>query len=233
MRIMSGGGGEEEWVKAAMTDDTMVVELLVRLHGAALRPPAPPLEWSVRQRRSSNSNPKKQSSPTTPLYWSGATSLSGDEGSSRPATHKMLTAARSKVNGDSEKTVLKRTRKKKTLAELKNQECTLLKERRALKKELVALRASFEKQRATNENLKKIKIELQPGLDKETTFSTEESISDQLAIPDPIVSDNNILLQPSTSNGCPETNDSTFVVPDLNMPFEEDHPCHDIVCVVS
>ncbi|KAL3655461.1 hypothetical protein CASFOL_001247 [Castilleja foliolosa] len=245
---------EEEWVKAALTDDTMVVELLVRLHGAAaeesaaFRPPAPPLEWSVRQRRSrhvsSNIYPKKQAqrlSPTTPLSWSGATSPSGgsggagDEGSSRPDTHKLLSATRSKVNGDSEKTVLKRTRKKKTLAQLKDEESSLLKERRVLKRELIALRGSLEKQRATNENLKRIKIELQPSPDTETTsLAAEESNSDHLATGDTIVPEN-IPLQSSTSNGCPEPNpvaatDSKFVVPDLNMPFEEDL---NIVCGVS
>ncbi|KAL3644374.1 PP2A regulatory subunit tap46-like [Castilleja foliolosa] len=68
---------------------------------AALRPPAPPLEWSVRNRWSghvsSNIYPKRQAqrlSPTTPLSWSGATSLSGgsggagDEGSRRDLGQK-------------------------------------------------------------------------------------------------------------------------------------------------
>ncbi|KAL0463959.1 UNVERIFIED_CONTAM: hypothetical protein Slati_0283500 [Sesamum latifolium] len=112
-------GADEEWVKAALTDDTMVVELLVSLHAAAptpLKQAALPLEWSVRQRRSkpvSVGNPKKQqsqrASPTTPLSWSGATSLSGgsagsggaaaggSEESSRPPIQKLSAATRSKV----------------------------------------------------------------------------------------------------------------------------------------
>ncbi|KAL0425136.1 UNVERIFIED_CONTAM: hypothetical protein Sradi_1048400 [Sesamum radiatum] len=112
-------GADQEWVKAALMDDTMVVELLVRLHAAApppLKPAALPLEWSVRQRRSkpvSVANPKKQqsqrASPTTPLSWSGATSLSGGSGgsggaaaggseeSSRPPIQKLSAATRSKV----------------------------------------------------------------------------------------------------------------------------------------
>ncbi|KAI3463444.1 hypothetical protein Pfo_020107 [Paulownia fortunei] len=258
---------EEEWVKAAMTDDTMVVELLVQLHGAApplppLKPAALPLEWSVRQRRSRpvsvNNNPKKQAqraSPTTPLSWSGATSLSGGSGgsggaggggseeSSRPHIQKLSTTTRSKVNGDSEKTASKRSRKKKTLAELKDEENSLIKERRELKREIAALRMNLEKQRATNEHLKRMKIELQSLPDREMTSTAEESISDQLPqkttagrpippIEPPIVSGNAVTLQSSTSNDCPEQNtgaasDPKFVLPDLNVPFEEDS-CPDV-----
>lgn len=109
------GGADEEWVVAAMSNDTMVVELLVRLHGEA--PPPPPqvlsLEWTVRQRRSRpiSVNAKKlaqshRASPSTPLSWSGGTSLSGGSGgaggggseeSSRPLSQKLSSAARSKV----------------------------------------------------------------------------------------------------------------------------------------
>lgn len=264
-------GADEEWVKAALTDDTMVVELLVRLHAAApppLKPAALPLEWSVRQRRSkplSVGNPKKQqsqrASPTTPLSWSGATSLSGGSGgsggaagggseeSSRPPIQKLSDATRSKVNGDSEKTASKRSRKKKTLAELKDEETSLLRERRELKREMAALRVNLEKQRAANENLKRMKIELQPIPDREIPSTTEASMSDQLQqkttpchpippILPPLVSENNVKLEPSSSNGCPEpstdaASDSKFVLPDLNIPFGEDAPCSDVTCGVS
>lgn len=105
-------------MKAAMTDDTMVVELLVRLHGAAVAAPPPPptlpLEWTVRQRRSRpvTINAKKlaqsqRASPSTPLSWSVATSLSGGSGgagggggseeSSRPNIQNISAATRSKV----------------------------------------------------------------------------------------------------------------------------------------
>ena len=103
------GGADEEWVKAAMTDDTMVVELLVRLHASAPSPP-PALEWTVRQRRSRPAAARKpahsqRASPSTPLWWTGAaTSLSGGSGgaggseeSSRPRSQKLSTDARSKV----------------------------------------------------------------------------------------------------------------------------------------
>ncbi|KAI3455266.1 hypothetical protein Pfo_011929 [Paulownia fortunei] len=259
-------GADEEWVKAAMTDDTMVVELLVRLHHAPpppLKPAALPLEWSVRQRRSKsvsvNNNPKKpahRGSPTTPLSWSGATSFSGGSGgaggvgseeSSRPIPFKLSNTTRSKVNIDSEKNTSKRPRKKKTLAELKDEENSLLKERRELKREMAALRSYLERQRATNGNLKRMKIGLQPRLDRELTIVAEESISGQLqqeltachpipSIMPPVVSGNDVSLQSSTSNACPEENadaasDPKFVLPDLNIPFDE--PSSDVICGIS
>ncbi|KAL7114268.1 hypothetical protein ACP275_04G110000 [Erythranthe tilingii] len=237
-------GAEEEWVRAAITDDTMVAEFLVRLHGAAPPPPSKPaalprLEWSVRQRRSrvpvaavNNNHPKKhheqRASPTTPLSWSGATSPSGgsagsggaaavdgrEDSSGQPARNLAATT-RSKVNGDSEKTGLKRSRKKKTLAELKDEENSLIKERRELKREIVALRVNLEKERATNESLKRMKIELQPRLDR-------EKISDQLQQK---TTDNDINTQKcSTSNNdvAGPTFDPKFVLPDLNIAFEEE-----------
>ncbi|PIN18673.1 hypothetical protein CDL12_08661 [Handroanthus impetiginosus] len=265
---MSGAAVDDDWVKAAMTDDMMVVELLMRLRSAApppppLKPAAVPLEWSVRQRRSKpvsvTNNQKKQSqraSPTTPLSWSGATSLSGGSGgsgaaaaggceeSSRPHIQKLSAATRSKVNGDSEKTTSKRSRKKKTLAELKDEENLLIKEKRDLKREIDAVRMNLEKQRAINENLKRRKIELPNLPDRQITTAAEESVSDQLqqktssSHPIPPVSDNDVTLQPSTSNGCcpkqtPDAaSDSKFVLPDLNFPCEED-PCPDVICGVS
>lgn len=108
----------DDWVKLAMKDDVAVVGVLLdirhaespppMLHGAS---PALKLEWSVRQRRSKHV-PRQQSdvvdikkkkkaeestraSPTTPLSWSGATSVSGGEESSM--LPKPADAARSKV----------------------------------------------------------------------------------------------------------------------------------------
>ncbi|XP_057464983.1 uncharacterized protein LOC130754754 [Actinidia eriantha] len=179
---------DEDWVKAAMTDDSVVVELLVRLHHA---PPtkrdshlAPPLEWTVRQRRSkplmilTKTKPTPRASPTTPLSWSGgATSVDGSEESSLPPP----SAARSKVTATSGATTSKRTKKKKTLAELKEDETLLLKERRHLKRELATLQVTLEKQRATNENLKRLKLDLdsQPVAERVTVIASVEAIPDQ------------------------------------------------------
>ncbi|GER44096.1 hypothetical protein STAS_20976 [Striga asiatica] len=219
-------GADEEWVKAAMSDDAMVVELLVRLHHA----PPPLLEraplslrWSVRQRRSkpvsAHSNSKKparshRGSPTTPLSWSGATSFSGggagSEESSRTTPIKPSSTSRSKVNVDGEKTDSKRSRRRKTLAELKIEENSLVKERKNLKREMATLRLYVERQRATNGNLKRLKVELQTCLDEESKSAAVTST----------VSD--IAQKSSTSNPCSEAkSDAKFVLPDLNMPFDD------------
>ncbi|CAG7869037.1 unnamed protein product, partial [Brassica rapa] len=104
-----------------MSDDSLVAEALICLHHA--EPPPPPvknggsdlkLKWNVRQRRSKAATPSTKkgdhtrSSPTTPLSWSGATSLSGGGGggSGAPAVDgveessgavKLSEAVRSKV----------------------------------------------------------------------------------------------------------------------------------------
>lgn len=85
-----------------MSDDSMVVEMLLRLHKAE-PPPAPTskkgapvlqLEWSVRQRRSKQVPRKKgdatRASPTTPLSWSGATSVSGGGADGFEESSKLL-----------------------------------------------------------------------------------------------------------------------------------------------
>ncbi|XP_042063931.1 uncharacterized protein LOC121807713 isoform X2 [Salvia splendens] len=228
-----GGGADEEWVNAAMTDDAMVVDLLVRLHRA---PPSKPLEWSVRQRRSKPATARKpgRSSPTNPLSWSDATSASQD--STRPLPFKLSTSTRSKNNVDGEKTNSKRSRKKKTLAELKDEESSLLNERRELKREMAALRMNLERQRATHEKLKRMKIDLQPS--HESTSVAEESVSGQqlqmgstacdptTTLTTPIVSGSDVPLQSSVSNArCNGNADaasgSKFILPDLNVPFDE------------
>ncbi|AAF27116.1 hypothetical protein; 14670-15257 [Arabidopsis thaliana] len=74
----------ENWIRVAMSDDSMVAEALLRLRHSEPknRVDASPLKlkWSVRQRRSKKGD-QTRASPTTPLSWSGATSLSGGGGS--------------------------------------------------------------------------------------------------------------------------------------------------------
>ncbi|CAA3016888.1 Hypothetical predicted protein [Olea europaea subsp. europaea] len=138
---------DEEWVKTAMIDDLMVVELLVRLNQSQHPPPPPSgeikqLKWSVRQRRSrpATVKPATRASPTTPLSWSGgATSLSGGSGGRDESSHsppKLAHHERSKINNSSEKSAIKRSRKKKNLTELKEEVDLLSKERRELKRVL-------------------------------------------------------------------------------------------------
>lgn len=73
----------------AMSDDSLVAEALLRLRHSEPKTSvdASPLKlkWSVRQRRSKKGD-QTRASPTTPLSWSGATSLSGGGGSGGGAT---------------------------------------------------------------------------------------------------------------------------------------------------
>ncbi|XP_011045669.1 PREDICTED: uncharacterized protein LOC105140504 isoform X3 [Populus euphratica] len=146
---------EDEWVHVALNDDTLVVELLLKLNEPEQLPPpavrrrrrrrfaadlakegavlALSVDWSVRQRRSSSkqvmmTRSKKGSdslstraSPTTPLSFSGGTSVSGggagdgfDEATTSaclPA--KLIATSRSKVAVTSGTPTIKRSRKKK------------------------------------------------------------------------------------------------------------------------
>ncbi|XP_050382073.1 uncharacterized protein LOC126799010 [Argentina anserina] len=252
----------DDWVKHAMNDDVAVVSVLLDIRHSEPPPPlfrgaprALKLEWSVRQRRSKHV-PRTQSdvgdvrkkkknkkveeeeeltraSPTTPLSFSGATSVSGgaSEESCKPA--KPTYAARSKVTVTSCTTISKRPRKRKTLVQLKEEESLLLKERRNLKKELLTLRLNVEKQRATNENLKRIKLQ-QTLMKVASSSASGEAIWYQPAQVNAVgeltkVIDLGVSKSPFPSNmsnivheggNCRE---AAFPLPDLNLPFEDNH----------
>ncbi|KAL4559887.1 hypothetical protein LXL04_032033 [Taraxacum kok-saghyz] len=194
---------DDNWVAAAMDDIDLVVQVLVTLRQAASLHKPPPLGWSIRQRRSrpqvvvaapaaAKKSPAARASPTTPLSWSGGTSISGGGGieESSKSIQNRSEISRSKAVRSNETTPTKRPRKKKTLAELKEDETLLLKERKQLKRQLATLQATFDKQRNENESLKKMKMDMQlhQGLEPESVGNEE--------------------------NG--------FVIPDLNMPAGED-----------
>ncbi|KAG7618095.1 hypothetical protein AtNW77_Chr4g0310631 [Arabidopsis thaliana] len=118
---------KDDWVAVAITDDDLVVELLLRLKHAGTvvsDNPAvilPPLRWGIRQRRSRSSrfgggggvlvSLKKdvdsvRASPKTPLSWSGGSgsgggsaspSADGFEDTSRQASCSTSTGSGSKV----------------------------------------------------------------------------------------------------------------------------------------
>ncbi|XP_010429517.1 PREDICTED: uncharacterized protein LOC104713987 isoform X2 [Camelina sativa] len=97
----------DEWVETALTDDVMLVELLLRLkHAGTVKSDnhavnLPELRWGIRQRRSRPSrlgvnvggvggylkketdSGSARASPMTPLCWSGG---SGSGGSTSPST---------------------------------------------------------------------------------------------------------------------------------------------------
>ncbi|CAL9215158.1 unnamed protein product [Arabidopsis halleri] len=185
---MTGG----DWIHEAMGDDSLVAEALICLLHAE---PSPletksggasdlKLKWSVRQRRTKVAPLRKKgdhdtrASPTTPLSWSGATSFSGGGGGGSGAAVavdgfeessgvvKLSDAVRSKISQTSVTTSpFKRSRKKKTLAQLKEEESLLLNERKSLKNELATMQDLVKQQRARNESLKKIQVESQKNDD--------------------------------------------------------------------
>ncbi|KAF8393086.1 hypothetical protein HHK36_021327 [Tetracentron sinense] len=258
--------GDEEWVKAAMTDVTMVAELLMRLHQSEryTSPPAKinaavvPLKWGVRQPRSwkitrynmvqfKKEDDSTRASPTTPLSWSGGTSFSGagagagDDYEDSSRLTKPSSVGRSKVTATSE-TTIRRSRKKKTLTELKEEESLLVKERIDLKRELLTLRITFEEQRARNKSLKKMKLDLQLHSAKKGPVSdvAEKALSVQFHHKEVALDDHTPTLLPMSVT-CDElvfpsppsdsrkvqkkdvaTLESSFVLPDLNLPTEDD-----------
>ncbi|KAI4387083.1 hypothetical protein MLD38_004943 [Melastoma candidum] len=154
-----------------MGDTCLVADLLLRL----LRdpPPSSSLDWTVRGRRT-RPHPKKEAAPTveqaraspsTPLWWSGG----GASEESPPDDCNAYFPPRSKASLASVApttttsaalavTACKRPRqKKRSLFQLKEEESLLWKERQSLEQELASLRLRVEKERATNESLKRLK----------------------------------------------------------------------------
>ncbi|KAE8723632.1 Detected protein of unknown function [Hibiscus syriacus] len=246
---------EDEWVKQALTDSTLAAKALLSLFRSESPPPrsasatsqALQLEWSVRQRRSKQFLKKKaeqaRASPNTPLCWSGGVSVSGSgsgdgsEESSRPPL-KPVENARSKVATTKEITPPKRSRRKRTLAELKEEIRSHLKENKTLKNELEIAKLRFEnirtenetlsrkleseKERATEESSKRTKFDYHPA--PQTAVEPNDAISK--APPQREVTSRTSILR--TPNGCSEgqdtatasCNETSFGLPDLNLPVE-------------
>ncbi|KAI3929793.1 hypothetical protein MKX01_025961 [Papaver californicum] len=132
-----------------------------------------------------------RASPTTPLSCStsgGGVSICGGDGyeDSSKLIRQQPTSAASlrsiKVNGTSEPNN-RRARKKKTFAELKEEESLMLKERFHLKKELATLRRSWEEEKARNNQLKRIKMQVhlqhKSSNQRVTTVISQEVIYNQ------------------------------------------------------
>lgn len=159
---------EEWWLTAAVSDDRLVAELLVRLKDSAVTAfvnPLPPSTWGARQPRSSvekKRDARRRSSPTTPLSWSAAASPSDfyDDSSTDPSPPSDRLRSKISASAESPTASSKRHPKKKTFEELKDEESSLLKERTHLKKELAALQLTFVEQRSINDDLKRRKLDL-------------------------------------------------------------------------
>ncbi|KAJ4827247.1 hypothetical protein Tsubulata_015211, partial [Turnera subulata] len=267
---------KHEWLEAAMTDDTLVAELLFRLKQAhELATPAAssvaiPLRWGRRLPRSRHGvasagsarcdvgfgrrkdkeggDSSTRCSPTTPLSWS-----SGGGGSASPSTtadgfevtsrQTNLSAVRSKdvATAEAAYTATKRSRKKKTFSELKEEESSLLKESLHLKKEIATLRTTFKEHAARNVNLKKMKLDLNVNSDPSkragmASHEAEKSICSQsLQTEAPSISYPSLTFRTQVkddihplSESCKtdketSNHDRFFLLPDLNMmPSEED-----------
>ncbi|KAH1055180.1 hypothetical protein J1N35_033245 [Gossypium stocksii] len=258
---------EEEWVKEALTDSMLAAKVLLSLYQASSPPPrsdsassqALQVEWSVRQRRSKQSLKKKsepaRASPTTPLSWSGGISVSGggsadgSEESSRPPL-KPVDNARSKVAATREITPPKRSRRKKTLAELKEEISSHLKENRSLKNELeivklkfeniktknetLSRKLQFEKERTKNESSKRMKLDSHrvaetsaACIEPKINATSEPPQRREVASHASAACNKNKRHPP---NECSEGQDMTkascddasFALPDLNLPIEDD-----------
>ncbi|XP_010519650.1 PREDICTED: uncharacterized protein LOC104799044 isoform X1 [Tarenaya hassleriana] len=127
----------------------------------------------VSQRKETDSAKNSRCSPSTPLSWSGGSG--GGGGSSSPSTcadgyeatscqtsGSLAVGSRSKVliTEASAGSGSKRSRRKKTFAELKEEEGNLLKERICLEKEIASLRATFDEHGAEKHSLKRMKLDL-------------------------------------------------------------------------
>ncbi|KAK8544769.1 hypothetical protein V6N13_045846 [Hibiscus sabdariffa] len=236
----------DEWVREAMKDDNVVAELLLRLKQPQAAIPAAPkralntLKWGVRQLRSRatltrcggkrDADFSTRCSPTTPLSWrssgnGGGASPSAADGFEATSTSRPL-PSRSKGTAvafnEASNSTTKRTRRKKTLAELKEQEDMLLNERIHLQKEIATMHATCKEQRARNEHLKRIKLDLDLHIANNLGFVVDEPEkvlpchSVRSSLPSDPMDDRKPLLD-SHDVDC-------FVLPDLNMmPGEDDY----------
>ncbi|RIA05314.1 hypothetical protein BRARA_K00380 [Brassica rapa] len=225
---------KDEWVAAAMTDDQMVVELLLRLkHAGTVAAENPetnlaPMRWGIRQRRSRSSRlgggvtlkkdaDSVRGSPKTPLSWSGGSGSGGAsaspsaEDTSRQASCSTSTGSGSKAFPTNEITSCfpKRLKNKKSSSELKHEENLKLKERLHLEKEIASLRATFDQQNVMNQRLKRIKLDLNSGHVKNET-------------PVDLIRKSQGESKPCRIEGKTASSESLFFLPDLNITPSED-----------
>ncbi|XP_035548854.1 uncharacterized protein LOC109008228 isoform X3 [Juglans regia] len=209
----------DEWVSVAITDDTVVAELLVRLKqsqaaSSSLKswPRAVvPLRWGLRQPRSRSVSlrcdavlPIKEAdstrgSPTTPLSWSGGASPSATADSFEESSFHAsfsFAASRSKGAATSESTATKSSRRKK----------------------LDSVLHSAKNLNATCDGLEKT-------VHKET-YQRIASAPDHtsLSLPANTTSDDNLQSEPCEADKAADlARGGNFLLPDLNMmPSEED-----------
>lgn len=240
---------KDEWLRAAIFDDALVADLLLRLRdfssGSHSDFPHPPVilrpikglppTWGLRQPRSKSQSPEEKEaprSPTTPLLWGGG-SEGCEESSSQPPPSDRF---RSKISATTETlaTTSKRPRRKKTFAELKEEEGSLLKEQTYLKKKLEKLRLTLKERRSMNEKLKRMKLDLhvesvvksdanhhEPDRQNMThNCASSEATSSNMSRP--VKCEYNSEPDSCQEQKVAKSLDAVFVLPDLNMIPDED-----------
>ncbi|XP_004515540.1 uncharacterized protein [Cicer arietinum] len=256
----------DNWVETAMADNAIVASFLLTLNkpyssssysslcSSSLSPPFN-LHWTVRQRRTkwhtSAANNKKteptRASPTTPLSWSAATTASGATATTAADGHeessrftKPVHTSRSKVDDQSEATANKKSRKKRSLPELLEEEKLLLTEKGDLKDKLASMHLTVEQQRAKNESLKKMKLDLvsqKTAKTSRTSLASEKAIlntpqhldtdcsSSKLVQPQTVHEKESLFITANASSslqGESSNQKPSFLLPDLNLPVEEE-----------
>nr|GMD48646.1 IQ domain-containing protein [Ipomoea batatas] len=235
---------KDDWIAAALMDDAVVVEMLFRLKDSYLSPPPPsdaslflslpPFHWGNRQPRS---KPPKWSatarrSPTTPLSWSGGSGSPSDGVVSEIQESYMINYMHAPLTltlGSWNKCTVtneifcnissQRSKRKKTFAELKEEENSLLKERVHLERELASMHVTLNQQRARSDNLKKIKFDLNLESENEQPVYLESTKTRPSVLP----RHNTTKDEPVSSDSCRPQNNRCFILPDLNMePSEEE-----------
>ncbi|KAJ6302396.1 hypothetical protein OIU77_016476 [Salix suchowensis] len=121
---------------------------------------------------------------------------------------------------------IKRSRKKKKLVDLREEEILLLKEKRHLKNKLATFQASLEEERVRNERLKRMKFDLlsQHRPEVFTAAVNSEIISIQPRDTKVACDSTYSIVPHNVSFQLQEGEDrkSSFILPDLNLPVEGD-----------
>ncbi|KAG5401491.1 hypothetical protein IGI04_016098 [Brassica rapa subsp. trilocularis] len=219
---------QDEWVTAALTEDAVVVELLLRLkHAGTVESAAniPLLRWGSRKPRSrlgvggvlKKETDSARASPMTPLCWSGG---SGSGGSSCPSADGFEDASRQSTCSTST------GYGSKIFLDLKDAENFQLKERLNLQKNIANVQATYKKRSAKNQSLKRMKLEYS---DRIKNISVNRSNLDETRRKRrlPFSSSGKVVKKEHSYRTTSETKRSEekgfFFLPDLNMtPIEEE-----------
>ncbi|KAL7596759.1 hypothetical protein Lser_V15G28138 [Lactuca serriola] len=157
---------KDQWLEAALTNDAMVAELLLRMNHSSSSDSSkattnsttllPSFSWGHRKNRSKSTAPttavsngfgkEHRGSPTTHLSWSGGGGSTSDgyDESSRPSD---LSSGSRSVKAN-EVASTSKSHRRKSFHELKDEE-----------QELASMRSNLNHEIAKNENLKRIKID--------------------------------------------------------------------------